>query len=251
MTINLTKIQNQAPELISLAKTVNINLEKKNLTSAKFKVACALDFSRSMSRRYKSGEVQRTVEKILTLAQAFDDDGEIDLFLFSTESEYNGTVTLENFRSIVDRITEGKRMGSTNYHDTFESIVKFFGLLPTEMISPSKDNKSKGSYFPTSSPVPVYVFFLTDGSPDSRNKAKQSLTRVSYAPVFWKFLSIGSESFDFLQKLDDLNGRYIDNADYKHLGTDIDSIPNDELYGLLLDEVDTYLIEAKSKKLIR
>ena len=57
--------------------------------------------------------------------------------------------------------------------------------------------------------------FVTDGAPGDRVGAEQQVTAASYEPVFWQFMGIGkASSFAFLEKLDDLGGRYTDNADF-------------------------------------
>ena len=43
-----------------------------------------LDISASMNALYKSGVIQRVIERILGLAVSFDDDGQIDLLLLTT-----------------------------------------------------------------------------------------------------------------------------------------------------------------------
>ena len=92
---------------------------------------------------------------------------------------------------------------------------------------------------------PVLAIFLTDGAPDSKPQAVEELTKASYAPVFWQFLSIGSENIPFLQKLDDLDGRYIDNADYKPVGN-VDTISDDELFNMILMSTRHGLLNSAS-----
>ena len=49
-------------------------------------MALVLDISASMNALYKSGVIQRVIERILGLAVTFDDDGQIDLLLFGTNA---------------------------------------------------------------------------------------------------------------------------------------------------------------------
>ena len=56
----------------------------------------------------------------------------------------------------------------------------------------------------------------------------------------------GIERFDFLQKLDDLSGRVIDNADFFHLN-DLASISDEQLYDRLLTEFLGWLKQEKEK----
>ena len=60
----------------------------------------------------------------------------------------------------------------------------------------------------------------------------------------WLVYGYKGESFDFLQKLDDLEERVIDNADYKPIGS-IDALSDDQLIDALLDEYGEYVTEAR------
>lgn len=69
-------------------------------------------------------------------------------------------------------------------------------------------------------------------------------------PVFWQFVGIGNGNFDFLNKLDTLEGRVIDNTNFLHI-EEIDRISDDELYDALLAEFPFWLKEAKEKGIVR
>jgi hypothetical protein len=168
-----------------------------------------------------------------------DDDGEIDLFTFDSSARHEGTVNLDNFRDVIAKIVKKRRMGSTDYAAAFRAVLDYYRLEPKH---------SGGGFFrkagytavDASDGQPVLAVFLTDGAPDSKPKAVEEITRASYAPVFWQFLSIGSENIAFLQKLDDLDGRYVDNADYKPVG-DVDRTKPEDLYEMVLDEYPGWL----------
>lgn len=259
MPISLDKVESTAPGLVSLAKTAKISLEKRNLFGTKAKVAVVMDYSGSMSREYSSGRVQNLTERILALATQLDDDGAIDFFVFDSSAAYLGEVPLDNYAGAVTRLTEGRRMGTTDYAGAFRLVRDHFGFAPPKLVQQAGSEK-KGLFgrkkkvegavdvaLPDNlrpAGEPVFAIFLTDGAPNSKPQAVQSLIEVSTAPIFWKFLSIGAESFEFLQKLDDLEERVIDNADYKPIGS-IDALSDEQLIEALLDEYGEYVAEAK------
>lgn len=271
MGISLTKIEKEAPELLSLAKKADEAISLRRLRGQKSKVALALDFSLSMKSEYQKGNMQKLSEKVLALASQLDDDGAIDLFVFDTQADYLGEVTLANFRDIIGQLTKGRRMGNTNYGDLFRKLVAHYNVTPkTEMLVTGTEVVTvKGGFFkkdvqetreireerlvPLESPLnePILVIFLTDGAPNSRKEAVAELTKASYAPVFWQFLSIGSEEIPFLQKLDDLPNRYIDNADYKPVKGDISKLNDEELYAMILDEYPSWIMEQRKRGQIR
>lgn len=66
-------------------KSVKIVLEKKNLTTVRARVGLVLDITGSMRALYKSGTVQKVVERILAVASQFDDDGLLDVWVYDNE----------------------------------------------------------------------------------------------------------------------------------------------------------------------
>jgi hypothetical protein len=75
------------------------------------------------------------------------------------------------------------------------------------------------------------------------------MREASKQGIFWQFVGIGKEKFNFLQKLDDLTERFIDNADFFKLN-DFNSISDEELYDRILTEFPTWLKEAREKGII-
>ncbi|GAA5149816.1 VWA domain-containing protein [Nocardioides marinquilinus] len=256
MPISLDKVQSTAPGLVDLAKTAKVSLEKRNLFGTRAKVAVVMDYSGSMTREYREGRVQRLTERILALATQLDDDGAIDFFVFDSTAAHLGEVPLDNYAGAVDRLTQGRRMGTTDYAGAFRVVRDHFGFAPPKLAGGEKKGlfgrkkKVEGAVdvaLPDNlrpASEPVFAIFLTDGAPNSKPQAVQALIEVSTAPIFWKFLSIGRESFDFLQQLDDLEQRVIDNADYKPIGS-IDALSDEQLIDALLDEYGEYVTEAK------
>lgn len=253
MPLSLDKVAEKAPALLSLAKTASAAVDMSGLNGQTAKVALVLDYSGSMSRQYKNGSMQRLAEKVLALATQFDDDGAIDFFVFDSRAAYLGEISLDDFQDGIARLTKGRRMGTTNYAAAFLAVRDHFGFKPAAPVRKGLfGGLKKAQPAPAAGPAnePVYAIFLTDGSPDSKAAAVAALTEVSTAPIFWKFLSIGSEEMAFLQKLDDLSERFVDNADYKPVG-DVDAISDTELFAALLDEFPGWVSEVRSKNLIK
>jgi hypothetical protein len=112
---------------------------------------------------------------------------------------------------------------------------------------------------------PVYVMFVTDGAPMDRKEAEEQLRFSSFEPVFWQFMAIGKSNkavdagekkkrgllarladsqFTFLEQLDDLSGRHVDNADFFGV-TDPANLSDDQLYDLLMTEYPGWLEAAR------
>ena len=94
--------------------------------------------------------------------------------------------------------------------------------------------------------ISTFVIFITDGNNSDKAAAKAEITEASRYNIFWKFVGIGSEKFDFLTKLDTMTGRFVDNANFVCIN-DIVKINDKELYSRLLEEYSDWLTAARSK----
>ena len=250
MGLALEKVEKKAPELLSLAKTAKKVVDASALKGRKARMALALDFSGSMHREYDNGSMQRLTEKVLALATQLDDDGQVDLFLFSTNAIYAGEVTLSNFRDIIDAETKNEVMGSTNYAALFEKVLEHYRLGGRGQKKAGMFGKLMGARdIGEGSHEPVLVVFLTDGAPDSESEARNMLKLASDQPVFWEFLSIGSQKIRFLTELDEMSGRTLDNANYSPVG-DVDKVDPDKLFEIVLGEYPGWLDAAEDAGIV-
>ncbi|WP_242605810.1 VWA domain-containing protein [Frankia sp. Cppng1_Ct_nod] len=223
----MTKIQSHAPGLLTLVKKAQFGLSKRGLEGERAKVALCLDHSGSMRALYAKGVVQGLAERALALATQFDDDGAIDVFIFDTGAIYAGELRIEDHAGGVDRLRAGRRLGRTDYAAAMKLVRE---------------------HFPADG-LPVYVLFVTDGAPDSRSAAKAELVAASQRNIFYKFLGVGEGPFDFLRRLDDLRGRPVDNAHFIE-SEDAETIGDQQLFDLLLEEYPQWLDDARKARLI-
>jgi stress response protein SCP2 len=232
------EIAAKAPQLISLVKQAEVSLKKRGLDEHTARVALVLDISASMSPLYRSGVVQRVAEKTLALASRFDDDGRMDVFLFGLRAHDVGEIGIEGIGGAIDGLLKKNPLeGGTMYAQAVQSVRKhYFG-------SAGPRNA------PLREPTPVYVIFITDGETFDKQESEAQVREASQEPIFWKFVGVGKEKFEFLQKLDDLQGRFIDNADFVQV-ENIDTTPDAQLYEMLLQEYDLYLSNAKRQGLL-
>lgn len=66
--------------------------------------------------------------------------------------------------------------------------------------------------------------------------------------MFIQFVGLGHSSFNYLEKLDDMQGRVLDNVDF--FKGNIDHLDTQELYKKLLNEFPQWVNEAKSRNII-
>ena len=77
--------------------------------------------------------------------------------------------------------------------------------------------------------------FITDGGFFDRNGVKNFLTAASYLPIFWQFVGVNGYGYWLLEELDNMNGRYVDNANFFALD-DFKHVDKKEIYSRLLNE---------------
>lgn len=221
--ISLTKNEVLNRKIDLRKKTIVTELEKSNIQIKEARVVFVLDHSRSMAHLYKDGTVQDTLERIFPLALTFDDNGEMEFYLFDTLFKELDSVNISNIDGYTHDVIMVKRgkYGATCYAPIIEEITERY----------AKRNPSK---------IPTLVIFITDGNNSDKKNAKEALSIASHYNIFWKFVGIGSEKFEFLEKLDTMSGRFIDNANFVNINhlTDIDDA---KLYQLLLEEFGDWL----------
>lgn len=237
------KIDNMLPQLLGLAGLGSAAfllsyLAKKNKQGQNTqgsRVAVVMDVSGSFENEYNNGSIQSVFERLLPIALQFDDDGLMETWLFSNRAKQVLPVTRENCFGYVEReILNNKNSdvlwGGTNYAPPMELVFNHF----------VKKNPSK---------VPTFVIFVTDGQNFDEEKTSKLLREYSKHNIFWQFVGVGSAKMPFLEELDNLDRRYIDNANFMRI-KNINQISDEDLYKNLLVEYPSYLSLAQQYGLI-
>ncbi|MEU6177692.1 VWA domain-containing protein, partial [Streptomyces coeruleorubidus] len=186
--VPLTRVKTRAPSLTTAYKAAATTLKQHDLTGTRARVYLILDRSASMRPYYKDGSAQALAEQTLALAAHLDPEATVPVFFFSTELDGTGEITLTDHENKIDDLHAGLgRMGRTSYHAAVEAVLAHHGKEAT----------------PT---TPALVVFQTDGAPDAKTPATQSLTEAAktHPAVFFSFVAFGdpeNKAFDYLRKL--------------------------------------------------
>ena len=238
--ISLSKDKvNLEKHVVSLTKCV-VDLSKKSgvdLGSTRAKVVVVLDYSGSMSSLYTNGTVQRTLNRLVPLGLTFDDNGTIDVFLFSNSYKKLDDLNLLNYENYVNTVARSSSMtmGGTSYAPVLRAIIEGdtkqtgFFFIKTEYTPPIVDNGD-----------PTFLLFITDGENSDCNATAAIIRKASSMNVFIQFIGIGNEQFHYLRRLDDLPGRMRDNTGFSKMQS-LDNASDQELYTNVLDQFSKWL----------
>jgi stress response protein SCP2/uncharacterized protein YegL len=231
----LVKLEKSGHPLVSLAKQAQISLEKAGLGDLQsVELVMVLDTSGSMKRLYREGIVQLTCERTLAAATILDDDGKVPIIGFDHDAKrITPDLDLTNFQGHVQRHVATDLGGGTNYAPALKLVRELQDGAAWIVNGPIKTAKA-----------PRVVLFVTDGNAQDQPRAKQMILEASREPLFFVFVGVGNEKFVFLQQLDDLPGRYLDNASTMFID-DMERLTDHELYALLTKELPTWLRQAR------
>lgn len=203
--------------IVKLQKEKNVDLTKHRA-----RVFVVLDRSGSMYKLFYNGSVQETLTRLLPLALRFDDNGELEVYVFNNHYTKATPMTINNFESYVEKELLNQNLGPAG------------GTSYAPIISKTIADYKNGS------PYPAFGIFITDGENDDPTLTDNAIKKSSKYKIFYQFIGIGNSSFKYLEKLDDLDGRSVDNTAFIRVA-DFCNLDDDQLYEKLLEQYPQWL----------
>lgn len=214
----LTKAQEGlATNIVRLKKEKNVDLSVH-----KARVFVVIDRSGSMGTLYRTGQVQEVLTRLLPLALRFDDNGELEVYVFNTDCTQLPPMTIHNYETYVNDMIMDKGYGpsgGTSYSPVIEKTIKAYN---------------------DGSPYPAFGIFITDGENNDYSATDRRIRESSKHKIFYQFVGIGNESFNYLRRLDDLDGRKVDNTAFVKVD-DFSRLNDEKLYAKLLEQYPDWL----------
>lgn len=227
-TTSLTKGEERLP--IDMRKRLNLRkqqvavvLEKHRMTGLRCRVVLVLDVSGSTRGLYKRGVISRAVERVAPVAAQVDDGAEMQAWAMGKQAVRLDDLTIGALPQWIETYA-AKRFegagGENNEEAVMRAVRAFVAEEPLE--------------------IPTFVLWFHDGGVN-RDKAVERMVRDAVPePVFWQFVGLGAANYGILQRLDDLEGRQVDNTGFFALD-DIDALADEDLYALLLAELPSWV----------
>lgn len=208
------------PDIFDLEKrqkAVNFVLAKRQVTKPPvLRVGAALDVSGSAKPLYLNGTMQKTIDRLVPVAMKFDDNGEMDVWVFHSESQQIASVTKQDMDDYVRREVLQKPgvslWGGTKYAPPLTGMQQFyfgggkqaaagggfmsklFGKKPEPVAQASGGNQT-----------PAMALLITDGSNTDRSETERFLRASVGLPVYWQMVGVGPDvsEFEFIEEMAD------------------------------------------------
>ncbi len=246
---NLESIQQSstaAKEAITALKLVENSAE----------VVLCMDVSEQMEDYLDTGKAQIIANRILAFATHMDIDSHIDLFLFAERAFFIGSMNMKNFDGYIE---DAMHKYNLSGHADYVNVINL--IRTTYLKNAKRDGKLAGRE------TPVYVYFISNGETDEPEDIANEIANASYEPIFWQFMTMGTtredlqkgflgfllrpfvDDYSFLELLDDMEDRFIDNADFFNVN-DPSALSDAEFYKLMMSEFPHWVELAKEKGLI-
>ncbi|WGV48563.2 vWA domain-containing protein [Rhodococcus erythropolis] len=217
---------------LSMVKREKLDLRKREVAKVlltkggngiRARVVLVIDKTGSMAKQYRTRVVHRVVERMVPVAIQLDDDGKLEPYLYAVSFVKLPEISVHDAEEWSDTYLHLRGShGGFNY-DKIGAANREVPIM-TEILS----DLTRGS-------APTLVLFFTDGGFSERKEITKLMREASGLPAFWQFVGIGKANYGVLEKLDDLDGRVVDNAGFFALD-DIDTVDDAQLYTRLLSE---------------
>lgn len=230
-------------ELEKKSKVVSIVLEKRGMkTAPTCQVSFACDISGSMDGLFRRGVVQETVNRLLAIANRFDDNGEMEVWAFNTSSKELPPAKPEHFDNYVNGVMlrHVSVNGGTNYAPVMKDIIKNYfyetkavtakpaGFL-SRLFGSSESSQTK-EVKKQDAGDPVVNYFITDGDNNDESSTEAVIKESLGYNIYWMLMGIGTDaSFRFIR---DMADKY-PNVGFVHL-KDLSTLSDEALFNSLI-----------------
>lgn len=226
--LDLNKKPGEAKKEIGLDLIKGLSTVGMSRADAKSRCKLFLDVSGSASPLYRKGLMHALAVRAGAVALNLDDNGELDVVAFDSNAHVlSQPFTERNAETYIGQYVARLVGGSTNYAPPLELLLR----------------EQPGD--------PIFVIFATDGENYDPRETETVLRKLSnHGPIFVQFVGITDTggNFGFLRNLNDLGGRFIDNAGF--CTVDFQNATEESIRAALLNEYPAFLGECRKRGIL-
>lgn len=201
-----------AIDLEKRKKTVRIILEKRQILKAPtMRAGLALDITGSSRKLYTDGIMQEANDRMLAVAGQFDDNGEMDMWAFTTGFDRLRAARAADYGTYVQQhILDNPavtKWGNTAYAPVLNDMVDLYFRGETKeeggflgLFGKKKHIRAQNTH------IPALAMLITDGQNSESDKAPTDaiFAAAQQYPMYWSLVGVGDPTeFGFLEEMAD------------------------------------------------
>ncbi|MGG7568724.1 VWA domain-containing protein [Streptomyces sirii] len=220
-TINLSKIQRQAPALLEPARQAGQALLHRGIAGRRAAVYLILDHDYHMEEMYESFAVQAFAERVLALSANLDDDGTVPVVFSSGREPFLEEIRLDNYRGRIGQLHTQVDWGWGNVADAMRRTVSH--------------------YQESGAPDPAFVIVQVGDEPWDKSEVRALLQNTATLGVFWLFVGFGRGKLAFYKNLNASASASFTNVAFYDASKNPGSVPGDRFYTGLLQAFGAWM----------
>ena len=229
-----------------------LSLTKKSILKIIACVGAAYDISGSMNSNYRRGLMDEFTARLMPLGLRFDDNGEIDNWMFNNGAKQNASITANNYEKFVSSEISSNVGGGTSFAPMLQDIYNYYFVGKT-----TQKTVKTGGFFsksvtetieekPAAGDKPVYLIVQTDGDNDDRSRTDALLGQLEQKSIYIQFVGVGNDTtFSFIKEM----GEKYSNVGFFHI-PDLVSMSDEELYSNLINDEFKSFMQSKFPRYI-
>jgi stress response protein SCP2 len=213
-TIELSKVRDIAPGLLTVASEANRALAAAGVGSRRAAVYLVLDHSYDMRELYESFTVQAFAERVLALAANLDDDGTVPVVFSGRHEPFVEDLSLQNYRGRIGQLHTQVDWGWSQVDEAMRCVVNH--------------------YQESGASDPALVIVQVGDEPDDKAAVRTLLQNTAMLEVFWIFVGFGRGKMSFYKNLNSSTSATFRNVAFYNTGKNPGAVPAEQFYAELV-----------------
>jgi Uncharacterized proteins involved in stress response, homologs of TerZ and putative cAMP-binding protein CABP1 len=219
--VDLTKLERQAPGLLTPARQASQALADRGITGRQAAVYLILDHDWHMEELYESFAVQAFAERVLALSANLDDDGTVPVIFSSGREPFLEEIRLDNYRGRIGQLHTQVDWGWGNVADAMRRAVSH--------------------YQESGAADPAFIVTQVGDEPWDKAEVRSMLQNTASLGIFWLFVGFGRGKLAFYKNLNASTSATFTNVAFYDASKNPGSVPAERFYTGLVDAFATWM----------